>query len=76
MNFVTLPRVYPEMAMWGAAVEPYSFVISRNDDDQFIASVKRSPSTPFVGERTDLGAYDTFSEAENACEQWLKAQRA
>jgi hypothetical protein len=62
--------------MWGAAAGIYSFIITRDGDDQFLASAKLAGSRPFQGQRHDLGAYNTMTEAEQACEQWYKAQQA
>jgi hypothetical protein len=79
INFTTMPRIYPEMAMWAADSGNYTFVISCDGEDldhKFIASVKRAGELPFQGQRTDLGAFDTFAEAKQACEAWLNLQRA
>lgn len=75
MKFETMPRIYPEMAMWGAMSGPYTFVISRDGDDPFLASVKMQSARPFDHSRTDLGSFDRFEQAQQACEQWLKYQK-
>lgn len=75
MEFRTMPRVYPEMAMWGAEAGLWTFVISRDGDDPYLASVKNAGQKPFQGQRHDLGSFDTFSAAAEECERWLKANQ-
>jgi hypothetical protein len=63
-------RVFPEMAMWGASMGPFSFVISKDGDDPYMASVKIAGSRPFEGTRHDLGEFTTFDRARHACQKW------
>lgn len=72
MQWWVMPRVFPEMAMWGCSAGNFQYVISKDGDAPFVASAKRSPN---LGPRIDLGdKFETFNEAKDACYQhWKQA---
>jgi hypothetical protein len=73
MIFTAMPRVFPEMEVWGADSGIWTFIISRDGPDApFIASAKLEGSKPFRGERHDLGEFASFVGAEAACEKFKK----
>jgi hypothetical protein len=73
LQFEVLPRVFAEQALWGASQGPFSFVISKeHDEDFFIASAKHAGMRPFQGQRWDLGMFPSFKKAKKACDRWYK----
>ena len=71
-EFKSLPRVFPEMPLWGVEIGIWSFVISKDGDEPYAASAKLAGSVPFQGTRYDLGEFDSFGEAEKACRKWAR----
>lgn len=72
LKFVTLPRVFPNQPIWGAARIPFTFVITQDAPDGFTASMKVLGDKPFDGNRKDLGgfcAHKSYDEAVAACEK-------
>lgn len=72
MTFEPIPCVYPEMAMWRAERGGFTFVVTKDGDDPFMASAKTVGAKAFEGERHDFGGFNTFVEAAVACELWRK----
>lgn len=75
MKWSELPRVFPDMPLWGAKAGPFSFVISL-DRGEYRASWKDQTKdlTPFGHQPANpIGdAFKTWMEAEKACKAQLK----
>ena len=74
MKWSPLPSEYPEMRVWGSHRGEFSYVISldRKPDlgeytDRYAVSAAPLGKMPWVPGRIDLGVYDTFVQAEQAC---------
>lgn len=72
MTWFPMPRIFPEMAMWGCSAGNFQYVISKDGDDPFVATAKRYPN---IGPRIDLGEdFKTLDEAKAAClSHWRQA---
>jgi hypothetical protein len=72
MKFEPLPTVVPNMRLWGAARGSLTFVISIDDkyDGRIRASVKVRGAKPFDTGRHDLGIFESFTAAEQACREF------
>jgi hypothetical protein len=86
MKWLVLPRVFPEQQVWGSHYGAFSYVISCDhkrgagaDDNEYIdryaASAAPLGKLPFVSGRVDLGVYDSFVLAEQACVRHARQSR-
>jgi hypothetical protein len=68
MNWIEMPRIFPEIRSWGTSCGNWQYVLSYNyETEQWGASAKLYPD---MGDRIDLGFHHaTRAEAEAAC-QW------
>jgi hypothetical protein len=72
IEFKTLRSPYADQKLWGATVGAFTFVIMRDQDEQFYTvSIKSVGAKKFDGSRHDLGEFDSFTEAREACEDFL-----
>lgn len=79
MKFQTLPRVFGDQPLYGAAKGPFTFIISEDEPEGFTASVKVKGATPFDGSRHDLGGYcahNSLNAAKQACEKFYRERNA
>lgn len=81
-RWMELPSIFSDMQVWGSHAGAFSYVISCDrtaGDDvysfRFAASAAPFGKTPFDMGRIDLGVFDTFGKAEQACMQHAKQSR-
>jgi hypothetical protein len=72
MRFVPIQSAVPNIDVWRATRDNYTFIIScnHNEGDRIQASIKAEGATMFDGGRLDLGTFESWSHAENACRKW------
>ncbi len=77
MRFNPIPRVFATQALYYATTGKFTFIISKEEDEGevYYASVKHRSATPFDRTRHDIGLFDSFVEAEEACRQFAKSNR-
>lgn len=78
LKFKFLGQPFPEMKIWGATSNLYTFAISHDlvkDDPEFSgfnASWKHASQPSHAAFKIDGGPWQTFGEAEIACKKTLR----
>lgn len=65
-TWLSLPKLFPELDMWGYAGKRGTFVISfDHDEHEWFATVR-----PYKGAMQRLGVFDNRDAAERACTEF------
>jgi hypothetical protein len=72
MTFEPMSPVYPDIPMWGARKDGYSFIICE-EDGVYTSSVRRAYTTeprPVPNQVIYLGNFPSMQQAIEACNGW------
>lgn len=75
LQFTRRPSPFKGMDIFGAIKGNWTFVVSEDREHEpgvYWASVKPVGTIPFDNNRSDLGSFPSFSQAERACNDFYR----